>query len=189
MGAGKISLFEAARLHQRHGNGIAQNKRVQRRSGRRKVQRAGLAVDRDIEGDLRGFRQAALCRRGHRDNPGLKPLEGGQKPDNLFGLAGIGDQDHHVAAPYHAKIAMNGLGRMKEQRRRARRCQCRRNLAADQPRLAHAADNDMSTCLHHQINGRRERRAERRIKTGDSAAIGGEEAACRANGGRAAAIL
>ena len=158
MGAGEIGLFKAPRLHQGHSNGIAKNKRVQGRGRRRQVQRAGLAINRDIKGDLGGLRQAAACRRRHRDDPRIEPLKGGEDPDNFLGLARIRNQDHHIAAPHHAKIAMNGLGRMQEQRWCAGRCQRRRDLAADQPGFSHAADNDMTAGLDHQFDGRREGR-------------------------------
>ena len=87
MGTGEIGFLEAARLHQRDSDGVTKNQRVQRRCRRSEVQRAGLAIDGNIERDLGSIGEAAGRGCGHRDDPRLKALERRKKPDNLLGLA------------------------------------------------------------------------------------------------------
>ena len=89
MGTGKIGLLEAARLHQRHSDGITKNQCVKRRSRRGEVQRAGLTIDRNIKRDLGSICQGARRRCGHRDDPRLKTLERREKTDNLLSLAAV----------------------------------------------------------------------------------------------------
>ena len=57
-------------------------------------------------------------------------------------LARVGQHQHHVRLRDHAQIAMAGLGRMDELRRRPGRGQRRRDLAPDMAGFAHARDDD-----------------------------------------------
>ena len=72
---------------------------------------------------------------------------------------------------------MDRLGRMKKQRRRARRGERRRDLAPDQAGFAHAADDDMAGGRHDHPDGVLERSAKRLVKAADGIAIGGEQPA------------
>ncbi len=73
-----------------------------------------------------------------RDQLAANAADRHQQLQNLFRLAAGGERQHHVAAHQHAQIAMDGLSRMKIQRRRPGRAERGRNLARDDPALAHA---------------------------------------------------
>jgi len=84
----------------------------------------------------------------------------------LVGLAGIRQHYDDVVGRDHAEIAVSGLGRVHEKRRRARRSKRRRELACDVARFTDPGNDDapaaMQDQLHRVDEWRREPRGERR---------------------------
>ena len=64
----------------------------------------------------------------------------------------VGDRQHDVVLGHHAEVAVAGLGRMDEERRRAGRGERRRDLAADVAALAHAHDDDPAAAGEHRLH-------------------------------------
>jgi hypothetical protein len=82
---------------------------------------------------------------GHRDHRNAEALISGGAPAVRASRRNWTGQ-HHVAARDHAEVAVAGLGRMHEERRRAGAGQRRRDLVRDMAGLAHAGDHDPTRC-------------------------------------------
>ena len=87
-------------------------------------------------------RERRLRAAGDRDHLRAAPLDEGQDAQDLVGLAGVGDGDHHVAGGDHAEVAVARFAGVHEERGRARRGQGGGDLAADVARLPHAGHDD-----------------------------------------------
>ena len=67
--------------------------------------------------------------------------------DDLAGLARIGNQYQHIVGLNDAKVSMLSLARMKEEGRRACRCQCCGDIGANLSGLAHSAHHDLAPAV------------------------------------------
>jgi hypothetical protein len=85
--------------------------------------------------------QRGIGSAGHRDQRHAEALEHGQDDGELLDFAAVRDREHQVDRLDHAEIAVARLRRMHEHRRRPRRCESGRDLAADMAALAHAHDD------------------------------------------------
>ena len=63
---------------------------------------------------VRAFRQRRLWIAGDGDDLRADSLDARQEPQQLLGLAGVGDGEHDIAANDHAEVAVNGLGGMQK---------------------------------------------------------------------------
>jgi hypothetical protein len=84
---------------------------------------------------------------GHRDQRNALLLDGGQQGQQLLGLAGVGQRQHHVVLGDHAQVAVGGLGGMHEEGRRAGAGERGRDLVPHVPGLAHAHDHDVALAV------------------------------------------
>jgi hypothetical protein len=105
-----------------------------------------LAVGTRLSGHASSeTRRVAIA--GHRDELGVETLDGLDQPEELVGLAAVREGQHDVLGLQNAEVPVNGLGRMEEERGCAGARERRRDLAADDPRLAHAGDDDAPAAL------------------------------------------
>src|SRR5260370_52078 len=74
-------------------------------------------------------------------------LEGTEDSKHFIGLAGRRNGDEEVVGRDHAEVAVAGLARMHEKRRRPGRGQGRGDLAADMAALAHAGHHHAAFAL------------------------------------------
>ncbi len=151
-----VVAAEAARLQERHGQRIAQRKHGGGAGGGREVHRAGFLLDGRIEMNVRFHRERRSRVAGDRDDLRAAPLDEGQDAQDLLGLAGVRDGDHHVAGRDHAEVAVARFAGVHEERRRARRGHGGGDLAADVARLSHAGHDDAAA----GVEDRRHRRQE-----------------------------
>ena len=91
---------------------------------------------------------------------------GFEQPDQFLGLAAVRQRDDDVVGLDDAEIAVHGLGRVQEDRRRARARQRRRDLARDDAGLAHAGHDDAAGAALQQ---HRARASKRRVELRDRA--------------------
>ena len=70
-----------------------------------------------------------------------------QQREDLGRLTGIRQRHHDILARDHADIAVAGLGRMQEERRRTGAGQRRRDLSADMAGLAHAGHHHATAAV------------------------------------------
>ena len=79
---------------------------------------------------------------GDGDGSYPEALEMLEQGEQLVGLAALRDEDRDVVGADDAEIAVDAVDGMEEGRGRARRRERRGDLPADEPRLAHAGDDD-----------------------------------------------
>ena len=90
---------------------------------------------------------------GERDQPRADAADRLEQPDQLLGLAAVRQREHDVVVADRAEVAVDRLGRVEEEGRRAGARQRRGDLAADDARLAHAGDDDAAAALEQQLDG------------------------------------
>src|SRR4029453_85261 len=91
-------------------------------------------------------------------------------------LPGVREHDHHVAPGHHAEIAVNSLGWVQEVRGGSGRREGRRDLASDQPGLAHAGDDHATGAAAEQRHRALETLVELRDDTQDGIGLETEHA-------------
>ena len=96
----------------------------------------------------------------------------GQQADDLLGLAALREDQHHVVAAHAAQVAVDRLGRVQAMAGRAGRGQRGHDLLADQPRLAHAADDHVPPARMDQFDGPAKLAVEPVGQLGQGAALG-----------------
>ena len=109
---------------------------------RRKAERAGLALDTRIDKVIAELAELRVTAAAHRDDARADAADDRQDLHDFGRLAAVGDGDDDIVLRHHTEVAVKGLSRMQEERRRARARERRRNLAADMAGLAHARHDD-----------------------------------------------
>ena len=79
-------------------------------------------------------------------------LSAASEPEQLVGLAALGEQDRHVVAAHDAQVAVHAVHRVQEARRGAGRGQRRGDLAGDHARLADAGDDDPAPARSQELH-------------------------------------
>ena len=138
----KWSASKAFALRQRHRQGVAQRQRRGGAGRRRQVHRTRLFRDVAAQRHVGRLAQRRLRVPGHRDQPRADPTNRLEQPDELVRLAAVGQREHHVVGLDDAEVAVNGLGGVQEDRRRAGARQRGRDLVRDDAGLAHAGQDD-----------------------------------------------
>lgn len=151
---------DVARVHDGHGERVAQ-RQLQGRGGRgRDVGRAGFPCCRKHQaniGMIHDERLPARCNADDRDFQGARV----QKDSAQFRrVAGVRDDDQRITLHQHAEVAMRGFGRVDEHRRRAGGGQCRGDLARNMARLSHAGYDHTLGRMQDRFTGRDEIIAE-----------------------------
>ena len=90
------------------------------------------------------------ARNGYDWNP--DPLHCGYDGRHFVGPSALGEDDEHVSGGHHPEVAVQTLGRMQEERRRARACESRCQLSADRSGLPHSRDNDSARAVQDQLH-------------------------------------
>ena len=173
MQVGEVFFFKPPPLAQRNRQRIPQRQHGSRRSRRSQPQRASLLRDRTIQRHIRRCRQSRNLQRGrqghergrftrafsanlipgHRNQRHPQPLDGRQQLQNLFRLTACRERQHHIAAHHHAQIPMHRIHRVQIQRRCPGGTERRRNLARNQPALAHAGHHHAPRATKQQLHG------------------------------------
>ncbi len=117
---GKILGAEALAQADGDGERIAQGKHRGGGGSGRKIQPAGLALDRAIERNIAGCGEGRLQIAAEADERVAFALEGGEEAQDLFGLAAGREGNDYVARHQHAQIAVYCLGWMQKQGRASR---------------------------------------------------------------------
>ena len=182
MRAREVLLAKAARIEQRDRERVAERHLRRRARGRREVERARLLVDRARDDDLGVAAEAALDVAGHRDQRHAEALDRRHDGGDLVALARVGDREDDVAGGHHAEIAVARFAGMDEERRRPRRGQRRRHLAADVAALAHSHHDDAPAAGEDRARARR-----RSPRPGAPSARRARAPRCRASRARARA--
>ena len=103
---------------------------------------------------------------------GMREAAGvGDEVGELGGLAGVREQQHHVVGGDHAEVAVAGLGRVDEERRRAGGGEGGGDLAGDVAGLAHARDDHPAAGGEHPRHRRGEARPERGGEAGEAVGL------------------
>lgn len=136
----------------RQGEGVARCEHRGRRGGRGEAQRTGLDDVPEIQVDiaLPGEARVRLARKS--DPPNAIGLQDRREGDDLLGLPGEAEQQGNILGADPPEVAMDGLGRMDEMRGLPEARERRRDLRPDEPRLAHAGDDDMAAAGLHEID-------------------------------------
>ena len=142
MQVGEILLAEALPDEQGHGEGVAEGEGGGGAGRRHEVQGARLGADAAVEGDVGAAREGRPGGAGQADEPGPDPPDGVDQAQDLVRLAAVRQGHHDVVVLHDAEVAVDRLGRMQEERRGAGAGEGGRDLAADDPGLAHAGDDD-----------------------------------------------
>ena len=132
---------EPAPLHQGHGQRVAHGQGGGGGRGGGQPQRAGLLADGDVEVDVGGGGQGGARLPRHGQEGRAQPLHLRHQGQDLPGVAAVGDGQHRVSLDDAAQVAVDGLGRMQEERGRARGGEGGRDLLSDQAALAHPGDD------------------------------------------------
>ncbi len=146
--------------------------------GARPIGQASAAAGRvRATSAARGQRRAGA--RGDRHQRQAEAARVRDQVGQFGGLARIGQRQHRVARHDHAQVAVRGLGRVDEQRRRAGGGERGGDLAGDQAGLAHAGD-------HHAAGGARQQidRVRRSCRSGRRPARAAPPPRCAAPSGR-----
>ena len=114
------------------------------------VERARLFGDAAVERDVRRLAERRPAVAGDGDEARAQPLDRLEQAQQLLRLAAVRQRDDHVFRLDDAEVAVRGFGRVEEEGGRAGARQRRRNLAADDPRLAHAGDDHAAAALEQQ---------------------------------------
>ena len=89
---------------------------------------------------------------GHRDQLRADPADRLEQAKQFLGLAAVRQRDHDVVVANRAEVAVDRFGRVQEPGRRAGARERRRDLAADDARLAHAGDDDAAAAVVEQLD-------------------------------------
>ena len=81
-----------------------------------------------------------------------QPADRFEQPHQLLGLAAVRERDDHIVVANGAEIAVRGFGRVQEPGRGARAREGRRDLPADDARLAHAGDDHPAATVEEQLH-------------------------------------
>ena len=139
----EVVRSEALGDHQPDGEGIADDRGDRGRRGGRQVVRIGLALDPDVDdrvGQLAQHRAAAAPR--HRDHRDAPRLHHAREPLDLGRAARLRDGQQDVAGRHHAGVAVQRVGGVDEERRRAGAGEGGGQLGADEPGLAEPRHHD-----------------------------------------------
>ena len=79
---------------------------------------------------------------GEGDQGRAQPPQGGDQAEDFLGLAALRERQHDVPGADAAEVAVDGLGRVEREGPGAGGGERRGELLPDQPRLAHAGDDD-----------------------------------------------
>lgn len=181
MRAGEILGSETARLEQSDGQRIAHGERGRGARSRREIERTGFLGDTDVEMYARLAGEGGAGVAGKREQRHAEACDRCEQRKDFRGLAGVGECQYDVVAGDHAEIAVAGLGRMQEKRRRTGARQGRGDLATDVPGLAHAGDNYASEAFEAQSAGGGETGIDARLERSDPAALDGQRPPARGN--------
>src|SRR4029453_6122658 len=167
---------EPAQLEQRQGERVPGRQGGRRARRGRHVHRAGLLRHAHVQDHLAlaGERGPRIPREEHDRN--AEPLEERQDREDLVRLAGVRERDHDVPAGHHAEIAVHALGGVQEVRWGSGRREGRRDLASDQPGLAHAGDDHATGAAAEQLDRALEALVELRDETQDGVGLETEHA-------------
>ncbi len=123
------------------------------------VERAGFGGDAGVEEDVACLGEGRGAAAADGDEGGLEALERGQKMEEFFGLAAVGESDDDVACGEHAEIAVDGFGWVEEVGGRAGGTQGGGDLAGDDAAFADAGEDDAGLLLcglEQEVDGRGE---------------------------------
>ena len=107
------------------------------------------------------------------------PADRLEQPEQLLGLAAVRQRHHDVVVADRAEIAVDGLGRMQEPGGRAGARERRRDLPADDARLAHAGDDDAAPAVEEQLDGALEVAVDAIDEAEDRGRFGAEDLSAR----------
>ena len=126
-----------------------------RRAGRESVR--ACFVDRsEFEHDVAVAAHRRIAALRHADDRHCGRLHVRQHDEQFLRLAGLREREQHVAFAEAAEVAVDGFGRVQEDRRRARGRERRRDLLRDDARLAHARRHDAAFPREHEVDDPRE---------------------------------
>ena len=178
----KSSAEKPRALQQRHRERIAERQHHRRRGGRREAERAGLRRRRAGPARRRRPGRGSIASRPTMAISGMSKRLAWATRSSSSGVSPELDSASTASvARDHAEVAVAGLGRMDELRRRAGRGQGRGDLARDMAALAHAGDDDPAAALagadlRQAVDRRRERAVERLGQRADAVGLEGEDA-------------
>src|SRR5690606_3283264 len=149
---GEILAVEAARLEAGDGDGVTQHQGCRGAGCGSQVQGAGFLVHGGVQCQVGAAGELGIRVAGQGDDARANPLGDGNDGDQFLGRAGIGDRQQDVLAGQHAQVAVDGLGRVHEEGRRAGGCQRGGDLAGDVAGLADAGDDDAAGAVEDQVD-------------------------------------
>src|SRR4030042_3719710 len=152
MKEGEVFLAESFLFHQGDGQRLAQGQCGRRARGGHHVLRAGFAFPLGVEDNITEPSDPRLRVSGDGDELDAYPLDELEEVDDLFGFSAVGDGQDDVVRQDHAQVAVSGLGRMDEQRRRPATGQGSGNLTADESRLSHAGYYDPRLAFGQEVD-------------------------------------
>ncbi len=144
---GKVLGAEAFAERDGDGQSVAEGEHGGGGGGRREAEAAGFGGNRAVEGDGAGCGEGRLHVADEGDEGVAHALQSGQEAQDLLGFAAGGEGDDHVAFGDHAEVAMDGFGRMKEERRAAGGTEGGGDLLGDDAAFTHAGDDDAAARL------------------------------------------
>ena len=147
---GEILLSEALRHEQCHRQRVAERERGRRAGSGHEVQRARFFRHMAIERDVGRLSEGRVRLAGDHNQPRTEPLDRLEQSKQFIGLAAMRQRDDDVLRLENAEVAVDGLRRMKKERRRAGAGERGRDLPADDARLAHAGDDDAAAAVEQQ---------------------------------------
>ena len=152
METAEIFFLEAVALKQSDGKGITHGHGGGGGGCRGKVQRAGFALDADVEYNVGSLGKFGTGVAGESQNRNAHVLERGNQVGDFRRLAAVAQGEQHVTFDQHAEVAVGGVTRMNKERRRAGRSQRGGNLLADESRLAHAGDHNAARRVEDKLD-------------------------------------
>lgn len=139
---------EVLGLHERDGDGVAEEHLNGSRGDGREIKRAQLPLQRQAHMHVAHLPQVGVFKR--RDPHEVRALGASARDESveLLGGARLAEQHQHVIRPHEADVAVQRIGGRQEHRLRARGHQRLSALLRHEPALPHAREEDHALGRH-----------------------------------------
>src|SRR5580704_13485011 len=113
---------------------------------------------------------------GERDHAQTQTLDGFEQRRDFLGFAAVAHRQYDVLAHQHSEVAVNRLGRMQENRGRARARKRCGDFSTDQSRLPHPGDHHAALAAQQNFHGALETRVKPVKKRGERFGLDAQDA-------------
>lgn len=150
---GIVFFAKSASLHHAHRKSVRDREHHGCAGGRREVIRAGLSIDRNVQGHLGEPARGTLRSPGDENRPSPQGLDRGKEPNQLIGLTRVAVHQHTVFGGEHPEVAMEGLTGMQKEAGGAGAAQRPGGLSGDVAGFSQSAAGHSPAGLQNPFDG------------------------------------